>query len=249
MFEAIGRGGNVKELSKWRWVNSVLISIAIGAASYGVVLVIKAVPQSAESKSDEPTEVTFQVSQKLPPPPPPPPAPPKSTVRPMRPHITKTVVQQEIKPPEPTPVPEKQPEQKEEPPKEDLAAAGGGDASGAAGVPGGVVGGVIGGVVGGDASAPPANNGIGDVQEVDVNDVKTIKRTNPKMPEAAKRNRISGTVVVEVTCSADGKVVDVSWISGNDIFKDAVLEAFKEWEFEPRPIPFKVRYAINMKVK
>jgi len=68
-------------------------------------------------------------------------------------------------------------------------------------------------------------------------------------PQIAKRNRITGTVVVEVTCSKDGDVVDVRWVSGNELFKDSVLEAVWKFRYAPQSISFKFKQPFNFTLK
>lgn len=63
-------------------------------------------------------------------------------------------------------------------------------------------------------------------------DERAIKsRVAPVYPEIAKRMRISGVVRVEVTVDADGKVLEVKPLSGNQMLSNAAQDAVKKWKF------------------
>lgn len=63
-------------------------------------------------------------------------------------------------------------------------------------------------------------------------DGRVIKqRVAPVYPEIAKRMRIGGMVKLEVTVSADGKVLSVKTVSGNRILASAAEEAVRQWHF------------------
>lgn len=65
-------------------------------------------------------------------------------------------------------------------------------------------------------------------------DGRVIKqRVSPVYPEIAKRMRIAGVVRMEVTVSADGKVVSVKTVSGNRMLAGAAEDAVKQWHFAP----------------
>jgi TonB family protein len=60
-----------------------------------------------------------------------------------------------------------------------------------------------------------------------------MRRVEPAYPEAARRLRISGKVIVKATITKAGMVGDVRWVSGNDLFRDATLTAVKQWRYKP----------------
>src|SRR5271157_4674546 len=67
-------------------------------------------------------------------------------------------------------------------------------------------------------------------------DVRAVKsRVPPVYPEIAKRMKIDGSVKVEVTVDADGKVSDVKTVSGNRVLSSAAEDAVRKWRFEPGP--------------
>lgn len=62
---------------------------------------------------------------------------------------------------------------------------------------------------------------------------KATFRKEPEYPLAAKRARITGAVVIEVTVNTDGKVLDAKMICGPNIFAAAAIEAARQWQFSP----------------
>ena len=77
-------------------------------------------------------------------------------------------------------------------------------------------------------------------------DVRAIKsRVPPVYPEIAKRMKIDGSVKVEVTVDADGKVSDVKTVSGNRVLSSAAEDAVRKWRFEPGPGQSTVEVSIN----
>ncbi|HMD37446.1 MAG TPA: energy transducer TonB, partial [Vicinamibacterales bacterium] len=105
-----------------------------------------------------------------------------------------------------------------------------------AGVVGGAVtGGIEGGVVGGTgktASAPgppgPAVVRVG----AGLKPPKKIKDVRPEYP-AALLSRAHGSVVIELTISAEGKVQDAQVLVSVPLLDQAALDAVRQWEYEP----------------
>jgi TonB family protein len=63
-------------------------------------------------------------------------------------------------------------------------------------------------------------------------DERAVKsRVAPAYPELAKRMRISGSVNVEATVDADGKVTDAKATSGNRMLTGAAEDAVRKWKF------------------
>lgn len=240
MFDAIGRKGRTKKLSPTRWILSSAIGAGMIAGTVGVVDVIRNVPTMKADEAEPTPELVFKAQAKPPPPPPPPPPPaPPSTTKPRKNVITKKVVQKEIEPPKPTPIPPK--DQPTPTPQPEAAES---DSSGGVpgGVPGGVIGGVIGGVVGGTGSGPQ------DIKEVDFAEVSIVKRVPPVYPPLAKRQNIEDTVVVEVTVSPEGNVIDVRWISGNELFKDAVFAAIRQSQYSPSGVTQRFQQPVRFRL-
>jgi len=73
--------------------------------------------------------------------------------------------------------------------------------------------------------------------------VKT--RVAPVYPELARRLKIVGTVVVEATVDAEGKVTAVKTVSGNRMLTPAAEEAVKHWKFVPDSDVTSVNVEVN----
>ncbi len=77
-------------------------------------------------------------------------------------------------------------------------------------------------------------------------DVRAVKsRVPPVYPEIAKRMKIDGSVTVQVTVNADGKVSEVKTISGNRVLSIAAEDAVRKWRFEPGSGQSTVEVSIN----
>lgn len=64
--------------------------------------------------------------------------------------------------------------------------------------------------------------------------VKVIKKVAPVYPEEAKKEGITGKVVLDATVNEQGKVNDVKTIeSANPSLEKAAIDAVKQWEFAP----------------
>lgn len=60
-----------------------------------------------------------------------------------------------------------------------------------------------------------------------------VTRKNPVYPTVAKATGISGSVELQFTVTAEGKVRDVTTTSGNPILARAAVEAVKAWRYRP----------------
>jgi TonB family protein len=59
------------------------------------------------------------------------------------------------------------------------------------------------------------------------------QRVEPVYPEAARRLKVSGRVVVKATITKAGIVGNVQWVGGNELFRDTTLAAVKQWRYKP----------------
>ena len=187
------------------------------------------------------------VSPIAPPPPPPPPpaelpavtAPPKAVEIPVRPVTPGAVLLA------PTAIPREIANIIEEPAPSPVGVIGG--------VPGGVPGGIIGGVFGGVLSSnsiaaappaiapppppPPPPKAAAPVEPVrvggNVKEPRPIKVVPPVYPPLASKARVSGTVVLEATLTAEGRVEQIKVLSGHPLLVDAAIQCLKQWEYEP----------------
>lgn len=65
---------------------------------------------------------------------------------------------------------------------------------------------------------------------------RTVKsRVAPEYPPLAKRTNVVGTVKIEVTITADGRVKNTRIIGGSPLLVSAAIDAVKQWKFEPAP--------------
>jgi TonB family protein len=77
-------------------------------------------------------------------------------------------------------------------------------------------------------------------------DDRAVKsRVSPIYPDIAKRMHVSGTVNIEATVDADGKVSSAKALSGNPLLAPAAEDAVRKWRFEPGQGPSKVPVVIN----
>lgn len=128
------------------------------------------------------------------------------------------------------------------------------------GVPGGVVGGVPGGVLGGvlggfaavlppppppvavvptSTPKPPARLFVGG----DVQAALLVHEVAPKYPRLASVGHITGTVRLKAIIGCDGRVKDLSLISGPPLLAQAAEEAVSQWVYKPtllNGVPYEV---------
>jgi protein TonB len=217
LIESMHRKGTGKK--PITFVLSVLVhGVVIGSVVAGSLWFVEDVPEP-------PIPVQFYAAAPPPPPPPPPPAAkaaaPKSAPKPqpttpqkvMAPSVMPDVIPQPLAAPEPVASPSEGVE---------------GGVEG--GVPGGVVGGVIGGTKGGTGSDLGAPLRIGG----DVKAPILKERIEPTFPEAARRARMQGVVILEAIITTDGSVADVKVLKSVNPLLDAAAErAVSRWLYKP----------------
>jgi TonB family protein len=64
-------------------------------------------------------------------------------------------------------------------------------------------------------------------------DAELIKRVEPVYPELAKRARVQGQVVMQVTIDEEGNVTDVKVLKGPPLLSGAAIAAVKQWKYRP----------------
>lgn len=62
---------------------------------------------------------------------------------------------------------------------------------------------------------------------------KLVHRVLPQYPEIAKRLRLEGMVVLHAVVTPEGRVSDVTVVSGNTLLHNAALAAVKQWRYSP----------------
>ena len=66
-----------------------------------------------------------------------------------------------------------------------------------------------------------------------VQEVKLTKRIEPVYPELAKRARVSGFVILQVTVDEEGNVSQINMLRGHPLFDDSAVQAVREWKYSP----------------
>src|SRR5262245_5047898 len=75
-----------------------------------------------------------------------------------------------------------------------------------------------------DATSTPANKALL---------ARAIKRVMPRYSREASAARAQGVVLVEVTVSESGKVIEARAVSGPELLRESAIEAAKQYEFSP----------------
>jgi protein TonB len=211
-----GRGRKALSLPVSLALHVLVIGAAVGASIWFV-----------EDVPEPPIPVTFYAAAPPPPPPPPPAAPKPAAVKPQ---VVKPVPVRPSEMTAPTMIPEKIPEPLAAPELE-IAADEGVEGGVEGGVPGGVLGGVLGGVVGGTGP------GTGDEPLRVGGDVKApqlVNRVEPSYPEAARKARMEGVVILEAIITANGNVEEVKVLkSVNPLLDAAATRAVQQWKYRP----------------
>jgi protein TonB len=222
------------------------LTFIISLIVHGVVIgtVVAASLWFVEEVPEPPIPVQFYAAAPPPPPPPPPPAKPAAP----KPQVKPTVV----RPTEvtaPTVIPDVIPQPLAEP--EPVPAAGEGVEGGVeGGVPGGVVGGVLGGVKGGTGTDIGTPLRIGG----DVKAPILKQRVEPQYPEAARKTRLQGVVILEAVITAEGTVANVKVLKSVNPLLDAAAErAVSQWIYKPatlngRAVPVYLTVTVNFQL-
>ena len=64
---------------------------------------------------------------------------------------------------------------------------------------------------------------------------KVMSRMAPQYPDLARRMQISGTVKIEATVAANGRVKLTRVIGGSPVLMKAALDALQSWKWESTP--------------
>ena len=197
--------------------NRKAMSLPVSVAVHGLVigLLLGASIWFVGDVPEPPIPVTFYAA--APPPPPPPPAAPKAAPKPEAP---KPVPVKPVEMTQPVVIPETVPVPLAEPEPEAPSGVEGG-------VPGGVMGGVVGGTGGGGGEEPLRVGG-------DVKAPVLSSRVEPQYPEAARKARMEGVIILEAIITADGNVEDVRVLkSVNPLLDASAVRAVQQWKYKP----------------
>jgi TonB family protein len=74
-----------------------------------------------------------------------------------------------------------------------------------------------------------------------------VRKVMPVMPPIAKQINLTGTVKLDVTVAASGRVSEVKAIGGNPILLDAAMSAVKQWVYAPGTHAETVQVAVSFK--
>jgi protein TonB len=75
-----------------------------------------------------------------------------------------------------------------------------------------------------------------------VQESKLVHRVDPVYPELARRARVSGVVILEVTVNEEGVVSDVRVLRGYPLLDEEAVRAVRQWRYSPtllsgEPVP------------
>jgi TonB family protein len=76
---------------------------------------------------------------------------------------------------------------------------------------------------------------LAGAQQVEEGKRKIKTKSNPVMPELARRMNISGRVKIEVVVAPDGHVKSARPIGGHPVLVQPCLDVVKDWKFETAP--------------
>jgi TonB family protein len=79
----------------------------------------------------------------------------------------------------------------------------------------------------GDASEPAVVHVAGTVMAA-----KIVRQFAPKYPSDAKKNHVQGTVKLHAIITKDGKIRDLTYVSGPPELKDAAMDAVRQWRYQ-----------------
>ena len=75
-----------------------------------------------------------------------------------------------------------------------------------------------------------------------VQESKLVHRVDPVYPDLARRARISGVVILEVTVDEEGNVADIRVLRGHPLLDEEAVRAVRQWKYSPtllsgEPVP------------
>jgi len=81
------------------------------------------------------------------------------------------------------------------------------------------------------SAAPPFGWSARAQQTSDVRKVKT--KVVPEYPDLARKLKIKGIARVQLTITAQGAVSEVKELGGNPVLLQSLVQAVKQWKYEP----------------
>ena len=119
------------------------------------------------------------------------------------------------------------------------------------GVPNGTVGRVLGGFVGVAPPPPPPPEPREPIRvSIGVQNSRLIHQVNPVYPTLAKRARVSGIVLLQVTVDERGVVAAIKLIRGHPLLNQSAIDAVSQWKYSPtllsgEPVPVIATVTVN----
>jgi len=108
------------------------------------------------------------------------------------------------------------------------------------------------GLIGGSnqPSAPVAVLPVGG----DVRPAKLISHVDPVYPTLARNQRISGSVVIDASIDANGRVTTMKVVSGPTLLHQSAMDALKQWKYQPAmlngtPVSMHLSVAIQFRLQ
>jgi protein TonB len=157
-------------------------------------------------------------------PPPPPPPPPPASVR----AVTRVAPKVAAQPTQGFVAPAQVPDEIRPGDELDLGIDGGVPGGVEGGVPGGVFGGVVSGLPA-EAPTPPKVVRVGG----QIKEPKKIRHVAPVYPDLAMRAHVDAMVILEAEVDTHGEVRSVNVLRGHPLFDAAVVDAVKQWRYQP----------------
>jgi TonB family protein len=79
-----------------------------------------------------------------------------------------------------------------------------------------------------------------------------VHRVEPDYPDAARKARLEGFVVLDIVVGRDGSVVGMRPVSGPDVLAQSAMDALRWWKFQPyrvngKPVVVKTTVAVEFK--
>lgn len=113
------------------------------------------------------------------------------------------------------------------------------------GVPGGITGGVAGGIEGGVQGG--VDTGLSATpHRVDVKQLKLAHQVMPRYPVEAKKARVQGKVLLDITVNKAGEVTEEKVVSGPPMLVKSAMDAVRQWRYASSPLlPARTRVTMN----
>ncbi len=100
------------------------------------------------------------------------------------------------------------------------------------------------------------DKGIHYSKAKDVTEPELVTKVNPSYPAEAKKDKVEGQVVLDLTIDTDGSVSDTKVKkSGDSRLTEAAIRAIKQWKFKPamnkagKPVEVVATVTVNFKLK